>query len=177
MNIIKYLKIIFFSTFIILVSTQSKSETKIAIVQMDNIIGQSLAGKSLIVQMKKLHENNKTYFNEAKIKLNLEKNKINSQKNVLSKEEYEKKVASLNKDFESYKNNGEKKIRLLESKRDKAMQKILNELNKILTQYSNENELSFIIDQKNIIIGKTNLNITNEIVKILDSKLKKVSLK
>ena len=57
------------------------------------------------------------------------------------------------------------------------MQNILDELNKIFTQYSNENKLSFIIDQKNIIIGKTNLNITNEIVKILDSKLKKVSLK
>jgi len=36
--------------------------------------------------------------------------------------------------------------------------------------------LTFIIDQKNIIIGKTDLNITNEILKLLDQKLKKVKI-
>ena len=52
----------------------------------------------------------------------------------------------------------------------------MNELNIILSEYSKKNELTFIIDQKNIIIGKTDLNITNEILKLLDQKLKKVKI-
>ena len=35
---------------------------------------------------------------------------------------------------------------------------------------------AFVDDQKNIIIGKTDLNITNEILKLLDQKLKKVKI-
>ena len=53
---------------------------------------------------------------------------------------------------------------------------ILSELNVLLSNYSNENELTFIIDQKNIIIGRTDLNVTSEILKLIDLKLKKVSL-
>ena len=56
------------------------------------------------------------------------------------------------------------------------MKKILGEINLILSKYSEENQLTFIIDQKNIIIGQTNLNVTDEILKKLNSKLKKISL-
>ena len=56
------------------------------------------------------------------------------------------------------------------------MNKILNELNLILSEYSKQNELTFIIDQKNIIIGKSDLNITNEIMKKLDSKITKIKI-
>ena len=55
------------------------------------------------------------------------------------------------------------------------MKKILGELNIVLTEYSNKNELTFIIDQKNIIIGKSDLNITNEIIKQLNQKLKEIT--
>jgi len=64
----------------------------------------------------------------------------------------------------------------MKSLRDNGLQKIMNELNIILSEYSKKNELTFIIDQKNIIIGKTDLNITNEILKLLDQKLKKVKI-
>ena len=56
------------------------------------------------------------------------------------------------------------------------MEKILAELTIILTEYSKKNELSFVIDQKNIIIGRVDLNITKEILKLLNAKLKKVPL-
>ena len=64
----------------------------------------------------------------------------------------------------------------MKSLRDNGLQKIMNELNIILSEYSKKNELTVIIDQKNIIIGKTDLNITNEILKLLDQKLKKVKI-
>ena len=94
----------------------------------------------------------------------------------MSKEEYDKKVLILNDDFKKYQNEVRDKLELTKSKRDKALKKILSELNVLLSNYSNENELTFIIDQKNIIIGRTDLNVTSEILKLIDLKLKKVSL-
>ena len=68
------------------------------------------------------------------------------------------------------------KIELLKTKRNIGMKKILDELNILLSEYSEKNELTFIIDQNNIIMGKADLNITNEIIKLLNLKLKKITL-
>jgi outer membrane protein len=161
---------------IMLISTQVKSEVKVAFIEMDKLINSSIVGASLIKQLNAIDTRNRKNFDEIKKKLNLEKKKINSQMNVLSEEEYKKKVSNLNKEFEDFKEKGKKEIQSLEKKRVIAMKKILGEINLILSKYSEENQLTFIIDQKNIIIGQTNLNVTDEILKKLNSKLKKISL-
>ena len=176
MNNIKYIKIILFVIVTIFISTHSKSEIKIAFIEMNTLMKKSLVGKSLSEQINKVDIKNKKYFDENNKKLISEKKKISSQINILSKEEYEKKIISLNKDFEKFKLNGEKKVNSLNSKKGNAMKKILDELNIVLSEYAEKNELSFIIDQKNIIIGKSELNITSKILKLLDNKIKKISL-
>ena len=173
---IQYFKIIILTVFVLLIFTQSKSAVKIAIIDTEVIMKESLAGKSLIKQISKIDDSNKKYFLEYEKRLKLEKKKISSQINILSKEEYDKKVLILNDDFKKYQNEVRDKLELTKSKRDKALKKILSELNVLLSNYSNENELTFIIDQKNIIIGRTDLNVTSEILKLIDLKLKKVSL-
>ena len=173
---IQYFKTVILTVFVLLIFTQSKSAVKIAIIDTEVIMKESLAGKSLIKQLSKIDDSNKKYFLEYEKKLKLEKEKISSQINILSKEEYDKKVLILNNDFKKYQNEVRDKLELTKSKRDKALKKILSELNVLLSNYSNENELTFIIDQKNIIIGRTDLNVTSEILKLIDLKLKKVSL-
>ena len=173
---IQYFKTVILTVFVLLIFTQSKSAVKIAIIDTEVIMKESLAGKSLIKQLSKIDDSNKKYFLEYEKKLKLEKEKISSQINILSKEEYDKKVLILNDDFKKYQKEVRDKSELTKSKRDKALKQILIELNVLLSNYSNENELTFIIDQKNIIIGRTDLNVTNEILKLIDLKLKKVSL-
>ena len=56
------------------------------------------------------------------------------------------------------------------------MEIILKTLSPILTDYSKNNNISIIMDKKNIIIGKTELNITKEILTLLDEKIKKIKL-
>ena len=52
--------------------------------------------------------------------------------------------------------------------------KMVNQINKILTQYASENSISLIIQKKNIIIGKTELDITPQILKEFNSKVKSI---
>tara|TARA_B100000787_G_scaffold169342_1_gene160293 strand:+ start:250 stop:780 length:531 start_codon:yes stop_codon:yes gene_type:complete len=152
------------------------AETKIAIVEIDYLIKNSIAGKSFIKELDKLNKNNIKFFEESNKKLNLEKEKIAKQKNILSNEEYNKKVKSLNNEFKKYKNDSDIKIQSLQKKRDKGMNKILRELKIVLSEYSDQNKLTFIIDQKNIIIGRSDLNVTQEVLKMLNNKIKKITL-
>lgn len=176
MNNFNQIKLTLIIFFFILLSSVSKSEVKIAFVEMDRVLKNSSVGKSMIQQLGKLDEDNKIYFDETNTKLSLKKKKINSQKNILTEEEYKKKVITLNNEFENFKKKGNKKIEILKTKRNTGMEKILNELNSLLAEYSNKNELTLIIDQKNIIIGRADLNITDEIIKLLDLKITKIKL-
>ncbi|MDA7714174.1 OmpH family outer membrane protein [Candidatus Pelagibacter sp.] len=176
MSVIKNFKIIFLSFFFLFLSTQGKSEVKVAFIQMDILIYESSAGKSLIEQLNKIDKKNKKNFKSFKEKLDKEKSDLSQKKNILSKDEYEKKVIDLNKKFKSFQEDVKNEIKKLQSKKNIGVTKILNELNLMLNQYSNKNELTFIIDQKNIIIGKSDLNITNKILKSLNEKLPKINI-
>ena len=56
------------------------------------------------------------------------------------------------------------------------MEEIVKILSPILAEYSKENNISIIMDKKNIIVGKTELNITKKILALLDDKIKKIKL-
>ena len=55
--------------------------------------------------------------------------------------------------------------------------KLLKLINPILTKFSNDNEISIILQKKNLIIGKTELDITDEVIKIINSKIKDFKIK
>ena len=58
--------------------------------------------------------------------------------------------------------------------KDESAKIILKNINEIITEYSEKNPISLIVDKKNIVIGKSELNITNEILELLSKKIKNV---
>ena len=54
---------------------------------------------------------------------------------------------------------------------------LLKLINPILTKYSIENEISIILQKKDLIIGKTELDITDEIIKTIDNEIKEFKIK
>ena len=61
-----------------------------------------------------------------------------------------------------------KTIKQINKKKIKQIAKLLKEINDILIQYSKENKIITIMDKKNVIITKTENDITQKILKILD---------
>ena len=57
-----------------------------------------------------------------------------------------------------------------------ATQKMITLVKPILSDYSEKNSISLIIEKKNIIIGKTLLDITDDILRIVDEKIGKIQL-
>ena len=81
MSIIKNnFKACFYLFFLIFFSFESKSETKVAFIQMDYLMNKSLAGKSLIEQLNKIDKKNSIDLKQIKEKLNSEKKDISQKK-------------------------------------------------------------------------------------------------
>ena len=172
----KYFLRFFFGIFIIFYSSSSYSESLIVFLDMDKIMLQSQAGKSITVQLEKLHKNNIDTFKKKEEELKNKEISIVSQKNVLSNEEFEKKINSLRKEANEYRIKRRDLINSLTEKRVEAQNKLIKTLNPILADYSKKNSISMIIQKKNIIIGKSELEITGDILKILDEDLKTIDL-
>ena len=161
-------------TFIIFISLiqLSFAEKKIAFIDIDMIINQSEFGKK---SYKKI-DNDFKKENEKLLKI--EKNLVSkekeilNQKNILSEEELNNKVIDLKKEI----NDFQKKKRLINEKFNKMRLDKTNEmvqsLNNILSKYADENDISLVIQKKFIVIAKSGLDITNEILKIFNKENK-----
>ena len=172
----EYIKRFFFIIFTIFYSSSSYSESLIVFLDMDKIMLQSKAGKSITVELEKLHKNNITTFKQKEEELKNKETSIVSQKNVLSNEKFEKKINSLRKEANEYRIQRRDLINSLTEKRVEAQNKLIKTLNPILADYSKKNSISMIIQKKNIIIGKSELEITDDILEILDKSLKTIDL-
>ena len=52
----------------------------------------------------------------------------------------------------------------------------MKNLNPIMSDYMKEKKIRLIVDKKSILLGDTNLDITDEIIDILNKKLKNIKL-
>ena len=172
----KYFLRFFFIIFIIFYASSSYSKSLIVFLDMDKIMLKSKAGKSITVELEKIHKNNIDTFKKKEEELKNKETSIVSQKNVLSNEKFEKKINSLRKEANEYRIQRRDLINSLTEKRVEAQNKLIKTLNPILADYSKKNSISMIIQKKNIIIGKSELEITDDILEILDKSLKTIDL-
>ncbi|MDB9832043.1 OmpH family outer membrane protein [Candidatus Pelagibacter sp.] len=172
----KLLKYLFFFISIFYSSFAYSSE-KIYYLDMDYLMNNSQAGKSIITQLEKKRELNLVSFSKTEKDLKEEEAKIISQKNILNQTEFEKKVQLFNQKVSTYRKKRNDTITDLSKKRVEAQKVLLNTLTPILADYSQKNSISYIIPKQNIIIGKSDLDITKIILEILDSKVKNIKLK
>ena len=99
-----------------------------------------------------------------------------SQKNILKKEEFENKVQILSKEVQKYRKDKQTSIDSLNKFKIDNTKEILKILNPIITNFVDSNSISIVIAKKNIIVGKKNLDITDQILKILNKNISKLNL-
>lgn len=145
-------------------------------IDMDFLMNNSLAGKSIIKKLEEKNKSSKKKFKKNEKDLKNEESQIISQKNILSEKEYIKKIQVFTKKVQEYKLARNNTIENISKIKNNAQKNLLVSLTPILAEYASKNSISYIIPKQNIIIGKTEFDLTNVILKILDSKIKSINL-
>ena len=151
-------------------------EKSIVYIDLNKMMSNSIAGKSITSQLENNHKKNILKFKNIEEELKKEEAKIISQKNVITKEEFEKKIIDLRDKANKFRKERNVNINNLNNQRLEATSKMITLVRPILSEFSDQNSISLIIDKKNIIIGKTLLDITDDILKIIDEKIGKIQL-
>tara|TARA_B110000037_G_C16998513_1_gene456094 strand:+ start:275 stop:793 length:519 start_codon:yes stop_codon:yes gene_type:complete len=155
----------------------ASSEQKIVFVDMDKVISKSNAGSSIYKQLKNINSENLSSLKKEEEKFKKKEAKLISQKNIISETDFESKVDKLKIEINSYNKNRKKMNKDFNNLKIDSTNKLLALINPILTKFSIDNEISIILQKKDLIIGKTELDISDKIIKIVNDQIKQFKIK
>ena len=162
--------------FFILLTVPSYSSEKIVYLDVEKIMQESIAGKSIVAQLKKKREASISKLKKKEKEIIQKEKKLISQKNVLSKEEFENKLKKLRSDISNYQKDRNKTSNEITKSRVKASTKLINKLTPILEEYSKKNSIRIIVQKKNIVMGKKEDDITKDILELINQKVKSIKI-
>ena len=169
--LLSFVLILFFSMNISLAFAE-----KIVYIDMDKIMQISKAGKNAIAKINDQKKKDVSKFQKIEKELKSREQDLITKKNVISAEEFNTKLETLTKEINNYRALRQEAIDLSTKSRLNASADFAEKIKPILADYASENNIDMIIQKKNIIMGKTDLDITDEILKIVDKKINKLKV-
>ena len=161
--------------FFFILHTNLFAEEKIFYLDVNFLLSESEAGKYINNELQIINNKNIEEFKKIENSIKTEEEKLLKQKNILKEEEFNNKANKLREKYKSYQELKNTKNNDLKILRDKSGNQILKIINEILAEYSTKNKISLIMEKKNIVIGKTELDITKNILALLNTKVKKLN--
>ena len=158
-------------------TNQAFSEQKIAFIDLDKVMSTSKSGISILKQLTDLNNKNLKFLNDEEKKFKKKETILISQKNILSKADFQKKIDELKAEIKNYNQNRNKMLTDYKKLKIENTNNLLKLINPILIKFSNEKGISIILQKKNLVVAKTELDITEEIIKIINTEVKEFKIK
>ena len=163
--------------FFLIFSRPAISEQKIVFVDMDRLISVSKPGSSIFNQLKEISNKNLNFLKKEENKFKEKEKILIAQKNIISETDFKNKVDELKSEINNYNLNRKKMIEKFNKLKVENTNNLLKLINPILAKYSTEKEISMILQKKDLIIGKTELDITDKIITIINDEIKEFKIK
>ena len=163
--------------FFFIINSTAISEQRIVFVDMDRLVSFSKPGSSIFNQLKDINNKNLIFLKNEEKEFKEKEKKLLAQKNIISETDFKNKIDELKSEINNYNQNRNKMIEKFNKLKVENTNNLLKLINPILTKYSIENEISIILQKKDLIIGKTELDITDEIIKTIDNEIKEFKIK
>ena len=140
-------------------------------IDFTKVLNNSKAGAEAQKNLKNKFESESNKFKKEEANLKKEEVEIISQKKDISKEEYQKKVKSLRKKVSTLRNNKQNSLKSIAKERNKSKLVLLKTVNPIIKKYMEDNKIRLIVDKQSVVLGDVALEITNQIIAILNKEL------
>ncbi len=173
MNLKKIILIILFST----VFFKNANSTIPHYIDFKLILNQSDAGKKAQSFLKSKLEKGIKNINDKQKNIQAEEKKIIQQKKILAPEEYKKQVQALRTKVSSLQKERNFLLDDVAKKRSKARKDLLKTLNPIVENYMKEKNIRIVLDKKSILLADESLDITKDIMTLLNKELKSIDIK
>ena len=170
-------KLIIIITLFIMQVNFVSANTNIAVIDMDKIINTTKTGTSILNQLNKIYDEILIDLKKQEEKLKDKEIKLISQKNILSKSDFDINIKNFKVEIKKYNENRKKTITNFNIKKEKNISRFLQMAKKILAEYSNSKSISMVFQKKDLVIAKNELDITEDVIAIIDKNIKDFKVK
>ena len=164
-------KLIHIIFFIFIFNQNSFAQNSIAYIDLDLLLKRSELGSKIFndLDTKKNDEMQKIDNKENEIK-KLE-NEIKNKQNVLTKTEFKKEVDILKKEINEFKIFKSQIQKDFEKIKKEKISEFFKKVNPLIQDYLDKNSIDILLNNKYVVMGKNNLDITEKIIVIINDKL------
>ena len=141
-------KFLIINLFLIFFTLSYAEEQKIVYLNVDKIMQQSIAGKSIKKQLENLYNKNLEKFKKNDEILKNKEKKLIAQKNILSQEDFQKEINDLKTEIINFQKEQVKARDNINKLRIGATNKLIAKLSPILEEYAKKNSISLILQKK-----------------------------
>ena len=161
-----------FIFFIILLfySNPLKADQSIKYVDLDKLLQNSNKGKIVVSEIKNINTKNINELKKKENELKELENEIKKISNIISEEELNIKITDLKKKIKLYKKYQKDKSNEFYKIKNEKIEIFFKESVPLIEKYMKDNNISIIVDKKNIFIANSNYDITLEIIEILNKQ-------
>ena len=163
--------------FFVIINSPVISEQKIVFVDMDRLVSVSKPGSSIFNQLKDINNKNLNFLKKEEKQFKEKEKKLLAQKNIISETDFKNKVNELKSEIKNYNQNRNKMLADFNKLKIDNTNNLLKLINPILVKFSNDKEIAIILQKKDLVVAKTQLDITDEVIKIVNSEIKEFTIK
>ena len=149
----------------------------IATVDIQLIMNKSTAGIDLKKKISSIEKTKIESLKKAEENIKIREKELVDKKNIISEDEFKKEISKLKLEINKFNLMKRNEIKDFENKKIQYNQKLLVSIQQILGAYAKSNNITLLLQKKNIVMGSKNIDITNDILTILNKNIKEVILK
>lgn len=157
-----------FFLFFFIPSSILSAEENVVFIDLNYVLNKSNVGKKILDELNVINEKNKEKFRNEESLLEKERNDIKKLKNIISKDEYNNKVALFREKVEAYNTKKKNIIKSFENNKNQKLDIFFKDLNDIMNIYMKENSISIIIDKKNVVMASIKNDISKDIIELVN---------
>jgi len=150
----------------------SYADTNIVFLNIEYAVNNSNIGKKLLNELKKIQNEEIDRLKIIENDLKKKDNEINKVKNIISKKELENKITILKKEVNEYNINKNATQKKFNTNKSKRQDELINQINPLIIKYMNDNSIDLIVNKQIVYLGKSELDITNDILKLINESFK-----
>jgi len=167
----------FFFRFLILIifvvfTNNVNAETKIAFIDIDYLMKNSIIGKISLKKLENLNNKNIKILKENEKKLKQEENFLLQKRDIISQEEFENEIKILRTKIKEFNINKEKMVKDYNKFKSQELKNTLEKFNKKIQEFMSQNSIEMVLDKNNIYMGSVSSDITKNVLVEINNEFK-----
>mgnify|MGYP006111581247 CR=1 FL=1 len=170
------MKKLIFITLLYLVFSLNASADNSYFIDFNKILNGSKSGAQVQKNLQNKLKAETVKYKQLEKDIRKEESEIITQKKTLSAEKYQKKVENLRKKVSNLQKSKQDSFNDIAKSRSNAKQKLLKVVNPILKKYMEDNKIRIVLNKEIVILGDTTLEITDQVIAILNKEFPSVKI-